>query len=110
QITNAEKHEGYGLSHIIDKHPELDLHKIPEIIEKGEIVENAGVKTIIFKEGESEFRIGLSKGFNGKGENEWIVTAYERSHPAQNFDQVASKVQNGNNLFASGDEQIIQHT
>lgn len=108
KITNAQTHEGYGLAHIIDKHPELDLNLIPQIIEKGKIVENAGTKTIIYKTDSSELRVGLSKGFFGKGDNEWIITAYEKATPAQNFDQVASKVQSGNNLPTSGDNQIIQ--
>ena len=99
--------EKFGLAHITQKHPDLDLNLIPQIVEKGEVVENAGVKTIIYKDGQDEFRVGLSKGFNGKGENEWILTAYQRSHPAQNFDQVADKVQSGNNLFASGNADII---
>ncbi|MGX3046118.1 putative barnase/colicin E5 family endoribonuclease, partial [Helicobacter sp. T3_23-1056] len=78
KITDAQKHEGYGLSHIIDKHPELDLHKIPEIIEKGEVESKNGITTIWHKDSEDKiYKLGISQGFNGKGDNKWVVTAYE---------------------------------
>ena len=68
----------FGLKHILEKHPDI-IEKIPEIIQKGVIVENAGVKTIILKENNKEYRAGLSKGFNGKGTNEWILTSYKKN-------------------------------
>ncbi|MCI7710352.1 MAG: hypothetical protein MSL80_01625 [Helicobacter sp.] len=77
------------------------VKEIPQIIENGEVVENAGVKTIILKDKNIEHRVGLSKGFNGKGENEWILTAYKRENPhAQNFDQATNskELESGNNL------------
>lgn len=119
KITDAENHKGYGLAHILDKRTaefmqeglskeqaeikarEFATQTMPKIVEKGSIVENAGVKTIILKEGDSEFRVGLSKGFYGKGDNEWIITSYERKNPnAQNFDQATNskELENGNNL------------
>ena len=59
-----------------------------EIIQDGKVVTNAGVTTIIYKYNNSEYRIGLSKGWHGKGNNEWIITAYQRNKSsAQNFDQ-----------------------
>ncbi|WP_236842808.1 hypothetical protein [Campylobacter lanienae] len=98
EVTDAIKHKGYGLSHILDKRMaefmeqglskeqaeakaiEL-INKLPDIIKNGEIVENAGVNTIILKEGNSEFRAGLSKGFFGKGDNQWVITSYEKRTP-----------------------------
>ncbi|SUW89084.1 putative barnase/colicin E5 family endoribonuclease [Campylobacter hyointestinalis] len=122
EVTDAIKHKGYGLSHILDKRvaefmeqglskeqagakaKEL-IDKLPDIIKNGQIVENAGVNTIILKEGNSEFRAGLSKGFFGKGDNQWIITSYEKKSPnAQNFDQVTNSKElgNGNNLSLKG--------
>uniref|UniRef100_UPI0030144517 putative barnase/colicin E5 family endoribonuclease n=1 Tax=Campylobacter lanienae TaxID=75658 RepID=UPI0030144517 len=121
-VTDAIKHKGYGLSHILDKRMaefmeqglskeqaeakaiEL-INKLPDIIKNGQIVENAGVNTIILKEGNSEFRAGLSKGFFGKGDNQWVITSYEKKSPnAQNFDQVTNSKElgNGNNLSLKG--------
>ena len=76
KITDIENHKGYGLAHILDKHPEFDVHKIPEIIEKGEVVKRAGRDegyNIEYK----GYKIGINKGFNKEGENKWIVTAFD---------------------------------
>lgn len=77
EVIDKIKHKGYGLSHIIDEHPELDLNIIPEIIEKGEIVQRKNREksiNIVFK----DYILGLNKGFNKNGENQWIVTAFEK--------------------------------
>ncbi|GAD19120.1 hypothetical protein HFN_0251 [Helicobacter fennelliae MRY12-0050] len=111
--------EKIGLKKIIEKHlsdfadfkgdtaQDKLANALGEIIANGKIVENAGVNTIIYKIGNDEFRVGLSKGFNGAGDNQWIITAYQRSRQAQNFDQVANKVQSGNNLSTSGNDESI---
>ncbi|RDU51295.1 hypothetical protein CQA49_09755, partial [Helicobacter sp. MIT 00-7814] len=100
--------ESIGLQKIVEKH--LDDFKIwgegqeglikglNEIVESGKIETNAGVHTIILNKDGAEYRVGLSKGWLGKGENLWVITAYERKPHAQNFDQVASKVESGYNL------------
>lgn len=77
EVIDKIKHKGYGLSDIIDKHPELDLNIIPEIIEKGEIAQRKNREksfNIVFK----DYILGLNKGFNKNGENQWIVTAFEK--------------------------------
>ncbi len=114
--------EKIGLQKILNKHSDdfagfkgsTQAEKLAtalgEIVTQGKVVENAGVNTIIYSTGQNEFRIGLSKGFNGKGNNQWIITAYQRSHQAQNFDQVATKVQSGNNPPASGSGRILPQT
>lgn len=76
EVTNAEKHTGYGLAHIIDKHPEV-VDRIPEIINNGELKNTNGVNTIILKSEDGNYHIGLSKGWHKKGENNWILTAYQ---------------------------------
>ncbi|BEG57495.1 hypothetical protein NHP21005_11830 [Helicobacter sp. NHP21005] len=75
-------------------------HGIEEIIRSGDLVtDQAGVKTIILKDKGKEFRVGVSQGWEHKGKNYWIVTAYEnRKSPAQKFDQVATKSRHGSDL------------
>ncbi|MBD5165218.1 DEAD/DEAH box helicase family protein [Helicobacter sp.] len=77
EITDKTNHKGYGLAHIIDKHPELDLNKIPEIVENGKLVNQNGTNTIWHKQGDKYYKVGISKGFKGSGENQWVITAYE---------------------------------
>lgn len=88
-----------GLAHILEKHPEV-IEKIPEIIEKGKIENANGVDTIILKSNGGNYHIGISKGWDHKGDNNWIITAYENvksSHPdVRPSSEVASR--DGNNL------------
>ena len=77
EITDASKHKGYGLAHILDKHPDFDIDFIPKIVEKGEIVNQNGIYTIWYKQDDKYYKVGISKGFKGERENQWIVTAYE---------------------------------
>lgn len=80
--------KGYGLSKIEAKHlndfesfkgdtpQEKLINGISEIIQKGVLDSKNGVDTIIYEKGNSEFRVGLSKGWNNQGDNRWIITAY----------------------------------
>lgn len=82
------KIKGYGLSKIEAKHlndfesfkgdtpQEKLINGISEIIQKGVLDSKNGVDTIIYEKGNSEFRVGLSKGWNNQGDNRWIITAY----------------------------------
>ncbi|WP_459177847.1 putative barnase/colicin E5 family endoribonuclease, partial [Helicobacter felis] len=82
------KTKGIGLSKILDKHAddfrvfegaspqEKVANGIAEIINKGYVLENAGVYTIRFRNQKGSFRVGLSKGWNEQGNNHWIITAY----------------------------------
>lgn len=77
EVTDKIKHKGYGLSHIIDKHPDLDLNIIPEIVEKGDIIQRENREksfNIVFK----DYILGVNKGFNKSVGNQWIVTAFEK--------------------------------
>ena len=75
KVTNAEKHKGYGLAHIIDKHGMDAAKKIGEIIKDGDChIDNNGIATISHK----DYKVGLSKGWHGKYKNHWIVTAYKK--------------------------------
>ena len=78
EVTNAEKQKGFGLVHILDKHPDLDLYKIPEIIEKGKIKKTYNGYNIIL----DDYIVGINKGFKDKkgnilGDNLWIVSSFD---------------------------------
>ncbi|WP_163532727.1 hypothetical protein, partial [Helicobacter suis] len=55
---------------------------LEEIVKNGELrVSPTGIKTIFLTTKSGEFRVGLSKGWMGKGDNHWIITAYEYKNP-----------------------------
>lgn len=78
-----------GLQKIIDKHlndfePFGEAEKgiingIAEIVNNGTLTEKNGVNTITYEKDNRSFRVGLTKGWDGKGENQWIITAYEEN-------------------------------
>ncbi|STQ85772.1 hypothetical protein LS73_008190 [Helicobacter muridarum] len=88
KVTNAEKNKGYGLAHIIDKHPNLDLKLMADIVEKGEIKETFSGANIYY----DDYILGINKGWgeNGViyGDNKWIVTAFNKgeNHHLSNLD------------------------
>lgn len=69
EVTDKIKHKGYGLSHIIDKHPDFDVKMIDEIVKKGEVKKSHNGFNIIYK----DYRLRVNQGWNEK----WIVTSYE---------------------------------
>lgn len=81
--------EKIGLQKIIAKHlndfepfgsgEQGVIYGIGEIVNKGTLKENNGVNTITYEKDGRSFRVGLTKGWNGKGENQWIITAYEEN-------------------------------
>ena len=79
EVTDFEKHKGYGLAHIIDKHPEFDIFNIPKIIEKGKIEKTYNGYNIVT----DDYIVGLNKGFKDKDgniindSNVWVVTSFE---------------------------------
>ena len=76
EVTNAEKHQGYGIAHIIDKHGMDVVSEIGNIIKNGNAeIQANGIATIYYQ----DFKLGLSKGWYGKGDNHWILTAYQKN-------------------------------
>ena len=78
EVTNPKLHKGFGLSHIIDKHPDFNLDDMPGIIEKGTVSNTRNGFNITYK----DFVIGVNDGYKVDGvkvsENRWVVTSFER--------------------------------
>ena len=75
-VTDVEKHKGYGLAHIIDKHGMSVVKEIENIIKNGNTeIQSNGIATVYYQ----DFKLGLSKGWHGKGDNHWILTAYQKN-------------------------------
>lgn len=74
EVTDKIKHKGYGLAHIIDKHPELDLKLISDIVDKGKLNNQNNIRyRIEYK----NYIIGLSGEYKGN-KRTFIITAFER--------------------------------
>ena len=79
EVTDFEKHKGYGLAHILDKHPEFDVFNIPKVIEQGKIEKTYNGYNIVA----DDYIVGLNKGFKDKDgniindSNVWVVTSFE---------------------------------
>ena len=81
--------EKVGLQKIIAKHlndfepfgagEQGVIHGIGEIVNKGTLKETNGVNTITYEKDGRSFRVGLTRGWDGKGKNQWIITAYEEN-------------------------------
>ncbi|WP_443667621.1 ADP-ribosyltransferase-containing protein, partial [Helicobacter bilis] len=72
--------KGYGLAKIIEKHGDefKDIAKeIDKIIQNGKVITQNGVSTIWYKKDENIYKLGISKGFHKKGDNNWIITSYK---------------------------------
>ena len=46
EVTDPIKHKGYGLAHIVDKHPDITPKTIATIVKRGSVTESNGIKTI----------------------------------------------------------------
>ncbi|WP_268877268.1 PBECR2 nuclease fold domain-containing protein, partial [Helicobacter mehlei] len=100
----AKKPKSYGLSKILEKHAsdfesfrganieEKLANGLEYLIKNGESKTSpTGIKTIVIPTKEGEFRVGLSKGWFGKGNNTWVITAYEHKNPpVETFGQSTS--------------------
>ncbi|WP_254593209.1 hypothetical protein [Campylobacter coli] len=71
EVIDKIKHKGYGLAHIIDKHPELDLKLISDIVDKGKLNNQNNIRyRIEYK----NYIIGLSSEYKGN-KRTFIITA-----------------------------------
>ncbi|WP_096017868.1 hypothetical protein [Campylobacter lanienae] len=93
EVTDAIKHKGYGLSHILDKRVaefmeqglskeqaetkaiEL-INKLPDIIKNGEVRDLGNGKVRIVTE---NYSVGMKKEWKGQEKNPYILTAFENT-------------------------------
>ena len=77
EITDKDKHEGYGLAHIVDKHGENALSDIGDVINNGEFSQNSSNgRASIEKDG---FKVAIRRSYNGK-EKTWVVTGFKKEN------------------------------
>lgn len=90
-IDNLGEAKGYGLSKILAKHlNDFDefggvTNGLDEIVRNGKLISENGINTIYFNNGNNFYTVGLSKGWHNKGDNNWIITAYEKKNLRDNF-------------------------
>ncbi|MDY5822008.1 MAG: hypothetical protein SPJ83_04325, partial [Helicobacter sp.] len=90
EVTGKGKEaKGWGLAKIIEKHLNAGdfeafgkgeaglINAMSEIIQDGKVITQNGVDSIILRKNGEEYRIGVSKGWDKKGENKWIITSYK---------------------------------
>ncbi|MDE7197235.1 MAG: hypothetical protein K2N69_09505, partial [Helicobacter sp.] len=76
EVTDARKHKGYGLAHILNKHPKFDVYLIAEIVEKGKLNIQNDVRARLEY---GDYVVGLSREFKGEEAN-FIITAFEKNN------------------------------
>ena len=81
-----------GLQKIVEKHLkdfadfagnnpyEKMSNAINEIVENGKLLTENGVNTLWYKNGDEYYLVGISKGFNKKGDNNWVITSYKKDN------------------------------
>lgn len=78
QVTDAQKHTGYGLIHILDKHPDITPEIINTIIEKGKLENTYNGYNIAY----NDYIVGINKGYKENGKyvttDNWIVTSFKK--------------------------------
>jgi len=72
--------KGYGLAHIGDKHGEEIVHRIPDIIDRSEILSTPFNRVYLDTPGE---RAVIRLDWNKKEKN-WLLTTYEKNDPYPN--------------------------
>ncbi len=80
KVTNAEKHEGYGLAHIIDKHGllygSIPIEEfIPLIVNYGERLDRFCTKDKLVCGGE-RYRFVIALAYKGR-KKKWLLTSFE---------------------------------
>lgn len=80
-----------GLKKIIDKHlsdfadfkgdtaQDKLANALGEIVKDGKVHFANNIPTIYYKMGDEWYLVGLSKGFNGTGDNLWVITSYKKT-------------------------------
>nr|DAW67015.1 MAG TPA: crystallin beta/gamma motif-containing protein [Herelleviridae sp.] len=103
KITNAQKHEGYGLAHIIDKHGIEATKKIGDAIKNGDIIHPNNDNRIAIES--NGYHIGLRQQWNGQKKN-WIITAFDKEAAAKTTRSTSDYT--GETLPATSKQSIAQ--
>lgn len=94
--------ENLGLKKIVDKHlskgdfeawgegEQALIKGLSDIIENGKLLTENNVNTIILHKDGNTYRLGISKGWFDKGENNWIITAYKVEKKSPDSDSLPS--------------------
>ncbi|MGX2973158.1 ADP-ribosyltransferase-containing protein [Helicobacter sp. T3_23-1059] len=115
--------EKMGLKHIVEKHgddfagfegdkqADKIANVLSEIIEKGEVKATHNGYNIFY----NDFKVGLNVGWNEngikKGDNKWIVTAFDKSKSlSEKQGSNSVSFTKSETLPLNSNEQIIQHT
>lgn len=77
KVTNAKQHKGFGLAHIVDKHPNFDVYLISKIVRYGKVEERHKGFTVKYKKYKLGIKDGYEVGGNKISKNRWIVTSFE---------------------------------
>lgn len=80
KVTDEKKHKGYGLAHILDKHPDITSEIMAEVLEKGSVKKTHNGYNIDY----GEYILGVNKGFKEKNsgkyitQGNWVVTSFKK--------------------------------
>ncbi|MPB51121.1 putative barnase/colicin E5 family endoribonuclease [Campylobacter fetus] len=119
EVTDKAKHNGYGLSHIIDKrmaqymeqgfskaaayNMTIDfINKIPDIIQNGKLLNKKNEAIQILS---NDAKIVIKSNFYGEPTDKWIVTAYEKLE--KDLDISAKPITKGTNSPLNSNTNII---
>ena len=85
EVTDKEKHTGYGLAHIIDKHGMEAVAKIGDAVKNGKVIHPDNNPDRIAIEN-NNFHVGLRQQW-GDNKKIWIITGFEKDKStAKTFD------------------------
>ncbi|EAK0465231.1 hypothetical protein YZ64_05095 [Campylobacter upsaliensis] len=122
EITDLEKHKGYGLAHILDKRKsefveqgaseseaaqkaaEFAKNEISNIMQNGKIINKANEATRIETQ---DYRLILKQNWKGEPtKNKWLVTAYMKKEKGESIS--SSPFTKEDNLSLNSNESIAQ--
>ncbi|EAH9147367.1 hypothetical protein EXD59_01470, partial [Campylobacter upsaliensis] len=122
EITDLEKHKGYGLAHILDKRKsefveqgasqseaaqkaaEFAKNEISNIMQNGKIINKANEATRIETQ---DYRLILKQNWKGEPtKNKWLVTAYMKKEKGESIS--SSPFTKEDNLSLNSKESIAQ--
>lgn len=102
KVTNPIEHEGYGLSHIIDKHGEEVARQLDDIVMGGKVTRQKGNSVEIVN---NEYMAVIKLDWYGK-EKQWVVTTFDMPPHQSITDDVVSGGKSGN-LSPQAHDEII---